>query len=280
MVQDSVGNFYDCRLTLRPAVDPVATPSGYIYSREAILENLLAQKKANKKKLVAWEKHMEKQKREQEEEAATEQVASVLAFERKMMGSSDEVVGTITTTLAAAKKDKHIVSSAVTIKENEGRMKTMKAFWVPGKGDTVQEQVKKPDMRTICPASGKPLKLKDLVPLKLKVGATSRGEGREYVDPVSGDSLTNASRLVVLKPTGDVMLLETYKRVIKNDKQYNGRKIDDDDDIIELVCGGTGFAAHDKDSLQASKYYALGSGQSRGQTAARGNTTNSLTFGN
>ncbi len=31
------------------------TPEGVLFSREAILENLLAQKKANKRKLAAWE---------------------------------------------------------------------------------------------------------------------------------------------------------------------------------------------------------------------------------
>ena len=35
--------------------DPVCTPSGNLFSREAILENLLDQKKANKRKLAAWE---------------------------------------------------------------------------------------------------------------------------------------------------------------------------------------------------------------------------------
>lgn len=270
-----MGNFYDCRLSLRPAVDPVATPAGYVYSREAILENLLAQKKSNKNKLIEWERYIERQRREQEEKASTEKVVSVLAFERRMMGSSDDVVETMKT--AIGEKETKTVSSVVNIKENESRMKDMKAFWVPGKGDAVEEQVKKPDMRTMCPASGKPLKLKELIPLKLT--PARGGKAHEYVDPISGDSLTNASRLVVLKPTGDVMLLETYNKVIKDDREYNG-KIIDDDDVVELVCGGTGFAAHDKDSLQASKFYALGSGQSRGQTAARGNTTNSLRFTN
>jgi nitric oxide synthase-interacting protein len=254
-------------------VDPVATPFGYVYSREAILENLLAQKKANKRKMVEWERYVEKQKREREEEAATEQIASVLAFERKMMGSSDDVVRTIAA--AVGEKDKNTVSSVMNIKENESRMKGMKAFWVPGKGDGVEEQVTKPDMKTSCPASGKPLKLKDLISLRLT--PARGGKSHEYIDPVSGDSLTNASRLVVLKPTGDVMLLETYTKVIKSDGEYNGKRIDDDD-VVELVCGGTGFAAHDKDGLQARKYFALGTGQYRGQTAAGGNTTNSLRF--
>ena len=40
----------------------MCTPDGFLFSREAILENLLAQKKANKRKLAAW-------KAEQEERA-------------------------------------------------------------------------------------------------------------------------------------------------------------------------------------------------------------------
>jgi hypothetical protein len=33
----------------------MCTPDGFLYSREAILESLLQQKKANKRKLAAWE---------------------------------------------------------------------------------------------------------------------------------------------------------------------------------------------------------------------------------
>lgn len=35
--------------------DPVCTPDGYLYSREAILESLLQQKKSNKRKYAVWE---------------------------------------------------------------------------------------------------------------------------------------------------------------------------------------------------------------------------------
>ncbi len=51
--------------------DPVVTPQGYLYSKEAILENLLAQKKAIKKKLAAWEAA--------QQEAARKVTASLLA---------------------------------------------------------------------------------------------------------------------------------------------------------------------------------------------------------
>ena len=81
LLKDSVGNYYDCRLTLQPAVvsqlpclqhtlplnysfdcqsvdnlqDPVCTPEGFLFSKEAIIENLVQQKKAIKRKLAAWE---------------------------------------------------------------------------------------------------------------------------------------------------------------------------------------------------------------------------------
>lgn len=35
--------------------DPVCTPDGYLFSKEAIVENLLQQKKMIKRKLAAWE---------------------------------------------------------------------------------------------------------------------------------------------------------------------------------------------------------------------------------
>ena len=79
--QEALGNFYDCRITLKTAVvrhgcasrgffhrqcttcacwqDPVCTPEGFVYSRDAIIENLGAQKKMAKRKLAAWEQQQE-----------------------------------------------------------------------------------------------------------------------------------------------------------------------------------------------------------------------------
>lgn len=42
----------------------MCTPQGVLFSRQAILENLLAQKKANKRKLAAWEAQQETLARE------------------------------------------------------------------------------------------------------------------------------------------------------------------------------------------------------------------------
>ena len=69
--KDSLQQFDCCCLTLQPAVDPVVTyvcacgsfvnplfnrsPEGYLYSKEAIYENLLTQKQEYERAYKAWE---------------------------------------------------------------------------------------------------------------------------------------------------------------------------------------------------------------------------------
>ena len=43
----------------------MCTPKGFLFSREAILENLLEQKKANKRKLAAWQAQQAEDTRKQ-----------------------------------------------------------------------------------------------------------------------------------------------------------------------------------------------------------------------
>lgn len=115
MLKESIGNYFDCRLTLQPAEvsgcgicalasfdnvayvqgisarkqpyemgkerlvclvpemwggrkrfgsqDPLCTPDGYIFSKEAILQNLLDQKKGNKRKFAAWKAQQDEEER-------------------------------------------------------------------------------------------------------------------------------------------------------------------------------------------------------------------------
>lgn len=77
----------------------------------------------------------------------------------------------------------------------------MKAFWVPSKAPDARTNLEKPDSSTFCPASGKKLKLKDLIPLKFT--QVPEGESGVHMDPVTKDNFTNASALVVLRPTGE-----------------------------------------------------------------------------
>jgi hypothetical protein len=58
---------------------------------------------------------------------------------------------------------------------------------------------------------------------------------------------------------GDVLLEETYEKCVKPEGRYNGTAIKESD-VVRLQRGGTGFALHDGERVQASKFWALGPG--------------------
>lgn len=62
----------------------MVTPDGYLYSREAILENLLQQKKAIKRKLAAYEaqqaEEQQKVRGHQQRQHEFSQIAGTCAF--------------------------------------------------------------------------------------------------------------------------------------------------------------------------------------------------------
>ncbi len=76
----------------------------------------------------------------------------------------------------------------------------MKAFWVPSQGKEARQILAKPDEHTYCPAGGKKLRLKDLIPVRFS--RVPEEDSGVFMDPVTKDTFTNASSLVVLKSTG------------------------------------------------------------------------------
>lgn len=262
--KDSQGNFYDCCLTLQPAVDPMVTPDGYLYSREALLENLLQQKKAIKKKLAAYEAQQQDEQQKAAEQAQVEAEAKLIAFDRQNhMGISSKTAQRIQEAITAEAATMHDAKGAkavVSIKENEEKMKQLRAFWVPSQAPESKDLMEKPDSATYCPATGKKLRLKDCVAVKLT--RVPEGEPGLYMDPITKDAFHNASKLVVIGPTGDVVTEETYNKCIKPEGHFNGKKVGPKD-VIHLKTGGTGFAARDGDKAQVKKHFSLGPGSGR-----------------
>ena len=80
----------------------------------------------------------------------------------------------------------------------------MKAFWLPSKTPEARQSMEKPDLETICPATGRKLALKSLI--SVKFNRLPPGEEGYAIDPVTKDVFSNASRLVVLKPTGECLM--------------------------------------------------------------------------
>ncbi|KAG2487116.1 hypothetical protein HYH03_014229 [Edaphochlamys debaryana] len=275
--KDSLGNYDDCCLTLMEAKDPVVTPHGYLYSKEAILQNLLQQKKSIKRNTEAYEAAQAAKAQKELEKQAIEREAALIAFDRRNhLGVSEGVAAKLEAAIvqeAAAMSDrasgKDGARSVIAIKQNEERAKGLKAFWMPSCAPAAEAKVDKPDTDTRCPAGGQKLRMKDLVAIKWT--PVPEGESGKHMDPITKQTFTNSSKLVVLAPTGDVMLKETYEKCVKPEGQYGGKRIKEKD-VIELKTGGTGFAARDGDRVQTEKYFQMGMGNGlrdhRGQNAS------------
>lgn len=82
------------------------------------------------------------------------------------------------------------------------------------------------------------------------------------MDPITKDTFGNASKLVVLANSGDVLLESTYETCVKPEGAFRGKKVGPKD-VIKLQTGGTGFAARDGDKAQATKHWLLGPGSGR-----------------
>ena len=223
--RDSARNFDCCCLTLQPCADPVVTPDGYLFEREAILTNLLKQKR----KIAKQEKAYAKQCKEKSAKPVKD-----LESEKFLNDQSS--------------------SSAIKVKESITAIdnsKKLNNFWVNNlQGHASKEEIKKPDTKTYCPITSKPLRLKDLTTVKFtkmppdeKAGTSLYCTESRYMCAVTKDALSNAITSVVLKPTGNVITLDCYERLVKKDmvEPLSGEKLKEKD-IIMLKRGSTGYA--------------------------------------
>lgn len=216
--KDSLSNFYDCRLTLMPAVDPVVTPAGFLFSREAILKNLLEQKKAGKRALVEWEAAREKRAAAQEEAKRRAAEAEARAFERTVNAGGGGRGGAAAAAAGGAdggdgSRSSNLIVGSSTIASNRELGATVKAAWGTSRGAVAasdasvraaeelrlaRQAEERPDASSRCPAGGGKLRLKDLVPVIFyrlgDKGGGDDGGGEEDEDEEGGGEKAEAAR--------------------------------------------------------------------------------------
>jgi nitric oxide synthase-interacting protein len=263
--KDAQGNFDDCNLTYAPAVQPMCTPGGFLYSKEAIFENLLAQKKEKKRQLKLWEdQERERAQTQAEDEIVREEAKKEAFYSQNYEGVARE--GEAGTSGDAQKKKKKNAGLNWD-SEQKGADGKLRAYWLPSKTPEMKANVDKPSLTCRCPASGKKLKLKDLFPVSLMRDPEN---ARKYIDPLTKDELTNRDSLVAIRTSGVVMKKKTYENLVKPDGELNGKAVSPKD-VVEIQTGGTGFSAHDKNSQSKKKYLVgMGSGMAdlRGQNSS------------
>lgn len=240
---DAQRKFGDCCLSLEPARDPVATPSGHIYSREAILSYLLQKNKELKELRAKYDAQVAtKAGRKQDDEEDTKQRA-IVQFAEKDQGAARQSESTHSQSLTQK------LGSKISTESTEDGKNTLKrtSYWLseyqPEHDDSETNLLRAgpPPERPSSPMSGDPLRLKDLISLEL-TREEEGGKGKALC-AVSGKAITT-QRAVVIKKTGKVMLRDMYEKLAKPSMRcpVTGKKFKEKD-VIELKKAASGFAA-------------------------------------
>jgi len=187
--RDSHLPFGYCALSLQPAVDPLVSPSGHVYSREHIYEYLLVEGAKLKEKRAAWET----QRARDDAAAAANADAATNARVAAFTGANDATGAAAgraadeadATRLAEAaggaeERDRRAIEShlqlAVVNDGLDSRKKDIPrtAFWCAQfTPSAAPDRAPEPPKRPGSPISGDPLRLKDLLPIELRT-QTSR----------------------------------------------------------------------------------------------------------
>lgn len=273
--KETVKDFDHCALSLSPALDPVVTPEGVLYDREHILRCLLHQKKNIVRQTKAWEAQAAKDKSKAELEGEARRAEAIERFHREnQMGGARArpADGEVLPDVDPASDDAPVPYAAEQLKAarlDAPETKTMNAFWLPSKTPTADPNAApKPSTETTCPTTSKRLRMKDLVDVKWTRAPEeeSREPGKnKYMCPVTRKTFTNATQVLILRPSGDAVSEEAYKVVIAKDGVHDGKRVKG---MIRLQKGGSGYAGSGT-QVESKKVFALGAGSgladSRGQ---------------
>ena len=273
--KETVKDFDHCALSLSPALDPVVTPEGVLYDREHILRCLLHQKKEIARQTKAWEAQAAKDKSVAELEAEAGRAEAIERFHREnQMGgaSARPADGEVLLDVDPASDDAPVPDAAERLKAAQldaPETKTMNAFWLPSKTPAADPSaLRKPSTETTCPTTSKRLRMKDLVDVKwTRAPEEERNDEQKYkyMCPVTRKTFTNATQVLILRPSGDAVSEEAYKVVIAKDGAHDGKRVKG---VIRLQKGGSGYAGSGT-QVGSKKAFALGAGsglaESRGQ---------------
>ncbi|KAL0993679.1 hypothetical protein UPYG_G00111520 [Umbra pygmaea] len=254
--KDAIKDFDCCCLSLQTCRDPVVTPDGYLYEKQAILEYILHQKKEIAKKMKAYEKQKQTQKTDSRLESKSEERGIAERFKTRENSIVSKPINPFTSALSsgqAKETDSHSATSASTdcsTPAGPSSSQTLPSFWIPSLTPEAKPTVlKKPSKTVVCPMSGRPLKMNDLIPVNFtpldpsldRVALLARQE--RYLCAVTKDLLGNSVPCAVLRPSGAVVTQECVEKLIKKDMTdpLTGDKLTEKD-IIPLQRGGTGFA--------------------------------------
>ncbi|XP_054861191.1 nitric oxide synthase-interacting protein [Amphiprion ocellaris] len=252
--KDAIKDFDCCCLSLQPCKDPMVTPDGYLYEKQAILEYILHQKTEIAKKMKAYEKQKQAQKSSSQLESRSEERERVERFKSRENSIVSKPINPFSSgpgkecekiQTQRSSEEPSTAGSASTSSQN------LPSFWIPSLTPEAKPTLlKKPSKAVLCPMSGRPIKMNELISVRFtpldssldRVALLNRQD--RYVCAVTRDVLGNSVPCAVLRPSGTVVTQECVEKLIRKDMTdpETGDQLTDRD-IIPLQRGGTGFAA-------------------------------------
>jgi nitric oxide synthase-interacting protein len=252
---DSQLPFGYCALSLYPVEEAVVSPSGHLYSREAIIEYLLNKTKELKnlqqqfelQNIKRREEELDKLKEDKSRELAQFTESQDVTGIAKRKASEVEVERSY-----MVSRKKKIDDTDAEVKKEE--LKRISPWVVDFTPSAAEAEIKEPPKRPPSPFSGQPLRAKDLIPVNLEREPTqsSSSSSVRFICPVSRKTITN-QKTVVIKSTGALMLESAYKDLALPTMTcpITGKKFTSSD-VIELVSAASGFSASGQ--VTAKKY--------------------------
>ncbi|XP_044038688.1 nitric oxide synthase-interacting protein isoform X3 [Siniperca chuatsi] len=230
--KDAIKDFDCCCLSLQPCQDPVVTPDGYLYEKQAILEYILHQKTEIAKKMKAYEKQKQAQKSNSQLESKSEERERVERFKTRENSIVSKPINPFTSGQNKG-SEKGRTDSSPAEASSAGSAATssqsLPSFWIPSLTPEAKPTLlKKPSKAVLCPMSGRHIKMNELIAVRFT--------------PL--DSSLDRVALLTRQDRGAVVTQECVEKLIKKDMidPVTGDKLSDKD-IIPLQRGGTGFAA-------------------------------------
>nr|AKC57336.1 nitric oxide synthase-interacting protein [Dicentrarchus labrax] len=252
--KDAIKDFDCCCLSLQPCQDPVVTPDGYLYEkRRPFLNTFFTRRQKLPKKLKAYEKQKQAQKSSSQLESKSEERERVERFKTRENSIVSKPINPFTSGQSKGGEKSRTDSSSAessTISAATSSQ-SLPSFWVPSlTPEAKPTMLKKPSKAVLCPMSGRPIKMNELITVRFtpldssldRVALLTRQD--RYVCAVTRDVLGNSVPCAVLRPSGTVVTQECVEKLIKKDMidPVTGDKLSDKD-IVPLQRGGTGFAA-------------------------------------
>jgi len=252
---DAMLPFGFCALSLKAPRDPVATPEGHVFDREVIMKYLLEQKlelQAHQKKFDEQERRKDRKVQAANQKGDMKELEDFLQADQGLLSQDARHKRALENAGSDPRTCKKVRGDELLARDGEFKNQMRKeCFWAKENAHSAAPtELKKMDLATKCPMTGKKLKLKDLIPIKFEVAdqkLVDQGGGRGmYCCAVSKDPIIFQQALLI-KPSGVVVLETVWKGILSKEGvcPVTGKKIKEED-VLKIIMGGSGFSSHNE----------------------------------